>query len=188
MSLRANLFASVLLGGAASFFAGCPCPGNSIVGWHFENDCSDDLCGFVVASGQATRVSAIAPGEHALRLEPGTEINQTLTQSLRSAGAAPLSLTFVARCENGARLSATATVSQVRTGDGGAAIPNIVTLSGSISPVGDWQLYVMPLTGSTQNLGLATTSILAGLRVQTDSTGRCWIDDVGVSGSETYCS
>lgn len=181
MSLRSNLFAAFVVGGAASFFAGCPCPGVSIVGWHFENDCSDDLCGFVVASGQATRVSAIAPGEHALQLEPSTEINQTLSQGLGTTGASPLSLTFVARCENGASLSATATVSVVRTSDGGTGIPTVVTLSGSISPVGDWQLYTMPLSGSTANQGFGTTAILAGLRVQTDSAGRCWIDDVGIA-------
>jgi hypothetical protein len=171
-----------LLCAASLSLAGCPWPCGSsapFIAWHFEDDCANDLCDFTVASGQATRTTALAAGEHALQLAPGTEIDHTLTQTVSSPNQA-VSVSLVAKCENNATMSFTVVISETRAGDGGLNVPNLRTLRGTLSPLGDWTHYNVPLNAPTQT-GSVNTAQIVSLSISNDNTGRCWVDDVGVA-------
>ncbi|MEI8254933.1 MAG: hypothetical protein WCJ30_04595 [Deltaproteobacteria bacterium] len=188
MSSRQVILASIAaLCLSAGFLAGCPCPGTPLVAYHFEGDCADATCGFTVTpAGQASRVTAIAPGEHVLQLEPNTVIDQAFTLPLAGASS-EIVLGYVARCENGASLGVTVTVSETRTGDGGLATPNISTRTGSTSPTMDWTRYETPVFSATGAGGRIGTATVIGLRIQSSGAGRCWVDDIELATMQ-YCS
>lgn len=169
--------------------AGCPCgQATPLVAYHFEDDCADALCGFTIPAGQANRVIAIAPGEHALQLEPNTELDRVLSLPLAGASSA-LVLGYVARCETGTSLALTVTVSETRASDGGLATPSISARTAATSPTSDWARYdTQVVSTSTVPGGTLRTAAIIGLRIQSTGPGRCWVDDVELTTIRYSCS
>lgn len=82
---------------------GCPPYPYPFGSYHFESDCTDSLCGFVVERGTANRVDGLIAGEHALSIGPDTEVSHAFSQQGSSTYR---TVELLAKCDPGTVLRA----------------------------------------------------------------------------------
>lgn len=200
---------------ATALLAGCPpCgAGLELASWDFESCAGGPTCGWQALQGSASRVESLTAGEHGLRLEGGTQVEQQLEITLPGTQSTEI-VSMVARCEAGSSLQIDQFVNEVsRPSDagassadggsvfGGTTAPQIRRATGTASPNTTWtsvQIRLQPVSGTSlpplggadAGAGTSTTTRVAfGLRISTTGSGACVIDEVAYSslGAGRFC-